>query len=203
MRIGHCLQIGLATVAEYLRLTEGDWRDWQANVYPLEKIPAEVYADIDGWKFYGVDRDPHSIAYLSKKHGTQGHWINASIKTDTPQFVETDSWDWCRGIPHGNYAVPLTLQQVFEGFNLNELDVLAIDIEGAEFDALEQHDFNQISPRFISVEIHTYHNTADEGLRRIENCITPYGYRLDHTIPSNLDNKFPTLEAKFIHETRI
>jgi len=75
-----------------------------------------------------------------------------------------------------------TLKEVCSLFDLTKIDLLKVDIEGAEYDLLEnlsRKDFRKIDQ--ISVEFHDF---IDPGLRkRTENCIKKlqrYGYLFTH-----------------------
>ena len=166
------------------------------HIDPLIKIPRQVTDPVETWNYYGVDHDLYSIAFMSKEYGNRGHWLNVNVRPQpSTRFREMESFFFADSQPRGVHTYSLTLSQIFDGFGLETVDVLAMDIEGIEVEVLEQHDW-KVAPHFIAVEIHSYEPNC--GRERIMGCLEQQGYELMSETPTNVNSKYPTLEAKFI-----
>ena len=70
----------------------------------------------------------------------------------------------------------LTLNQVFEKYNIKKMDYLNIDVEGHEMNVLKGFDIIKYNPKLVSIEIH------DEDCPPVNNEIYKYflerGYKL-------------------------
>ena len=62
MRIGNCVQIGIDRTAEYIFLTESDWKLKLHNANDEWQLDPNIFSDISRWNYHGVDANPHSIA---------------------------------------------------------------------------------------------------------------------------------------------
>ena len=199
MRQGCCVQIGLSKWAEFLYLASPDWRESMESVDELKRVPDLVCADIDNWKYYGIDEDPSSITNVSTRFGGRGVWLTAKVgeyfdfEPIWSGFFHASEW-------MGLYSHALTLDQVFRGFSLDHVDVLAMDIEGAETDVLETHDWH-VHPHYITVEVHEESLPVDNPRSgRIKALLNEKGYKLLREQRTNLKLETPTIEIQFIKE---
>lgn len=193
MRIGTCLQIGLQQSTEYLYLTDTNWREQLESIDPILRIPESVCEDIETWRYIGVDQDPNSIAHLCQMHGAKGRWITAQVGSESGALIEINSHLWGDDKFQGLHATVLSLEHIINGFGLNPLDVLAMDIEGMEFGVLRDYSWI-VKPRFITVEIHSYESIQSD----VQSIIEDVGYSLLSLTPTNIGNRYPTIEAKYI-----
>lgn len=74
-----------------------------------------------------------------------------------------------------------TLSTIFKKYNVNAIDVLSIDIEGYEVEALEGLDLDFVKPKVIVVEYN-----SNEHRKRLVQLLSPYNYRLGLGFGGNL-----------------
>lgn len=66
-----------------------------------------------------------------------------------------------------------TLTTIFTEAGVSNIDILSLDIEGYEVEALSGLDFKKFSPAVLVVE-----SDSDEHRKKISALVTPHGYRL-------------------------
>ena len=110
---GICLQLGLHTTAEYLYLTDDDWKQSMLDRHEVLHIPDSVTEDIGKWQYYGVDANFYSIEYMAREHEDKGNWLAAKVVNRTGMhFQENDSQLNRRFSPHkGVYVPAITLPE--------------------------------------------------------------------------------------------
>lgn len=152
-----------------------------------------------GCHVYTFDPTPRSIAYvkrlqqstsssdlLEKLHFYEfGIWNeNATLKFYAPQEPGHVSHSIVNLQHTTDYfeAQCYTLEHIMNMFGHQYLDLLKLDIEGAEYVVLESMIQHGIKPRILCVEFDEGHHPQDDGyVRRIQNAITrltDYGYRV-------------------------
>ena len=198
MRKGVCVQIGLGFHPEYVYFVSSNWRLAHDNQPPIHQVDSSVFEGIkdEKWEFYGIDCDPYSIAHVSKDNRQDGHWILAYISPETGGFEEVVSLCFREKARDSMFVPKISLPDIINQFDIPHIDLLAVDIEGAEVDMFESYDW-RICPKYIAVEIHSY-QPLEVTRGRVVNCLERAGYTLQSETPTNQCNPFPTLEAKFM-----
>lgn len=143
---------------------------------------------IDGNPDYGKDweavgfKDHFFCGILSDKPFARFAIHENSFTSRISESTETDhpeKWGINRIVEH--YAVPLN--QILAIRGIDHIDLLTIDLEGAEFDVLQTLDFEKHSPSFIIAE----YDTAGVGIDcRVCNFLLGKGYEVIQQFPSNL-----------------
>lgn len=202
MRNGTVVQIGLQQEVEYLYLVEPNWRKLMLSQPELKRVPKSVYRDIDQWTYWGVDQDYHSICYMAKHYGEKGNWIATQLNGhEGGRFNRFQSHLWHQDQFRGMFSTLTTLKDLFLGFGLYDIDVLAMDIEGMELGVFQQFTWEggweTHAPKYIALEIHSYQPIHDEVMSIFESL----PYEILQTVPTNTENDYPTTEVQFIHET--
>ena len=165
-----CIQIGLDRRAEYAYVVRPDWQTYAPDD-PLKVLPHELLTDGD-WRYIGVDRNPASIAYMKDQYGYNPsmHWVCTTVGLGTEQ---------------------VSIDDLIRMYKVDSLDVLAIDIEGAEQIILKDFSWG-ISPRYLAVEVHTCYGVSETEFVAF---IEEQGYQLINKKPTNNSN---TLECQFL-----
>ena len=175
MRTGICVQIGLEYSAEYFFLTERDWRDKCYKEGEEHWLPDSFLRDFDNWIYYGIDEHPDSVAYVRDRYGTTTPFLNARVNgrygsgeavAIGDNYIPTYLRPWGRDAPF--YVEQYTLSALFDKLELKHLDLLVLDIEGAELDALVHHDW-KVVPRLINVEIHNISALDNDTIKAVLN----------------------------------
>ena len=199
-KIGICVQIGLQHNAEYLYLTRDDWRELNCD----SRIPDLIAGGVGLWKYYGIDCNPHSIQYVTKTHHT-GNWLTARI-VPNPDYSFREApilgFGVGKGWHRGVFSSCVTLSELFRGFHLCSVDVLAMDIEGSERDIFKHYDWT-IRPCYMTIEIHSFNRNPKVFKDETVNAIIKGGYELISETPTNIDTPFPTVESCFIRKDLI
>ena len=167
----NCVQIGLFETCEYLYLTEHNWRAYN-TANSLKTLPYSMRINPDEWRYIGIDKYENSINNMKMKNKSNDnvHWICAEIGSRNNQ---------------------ISLDTLCQCYNLESIDVLAIDVEGAELDILENWSWNP-TPHFIAVEVHTNFGIDCDKFR---SYIESKGYKLVLSEPTN---HHATVEYQFI-----
>lgn len=163
---GVCVQIGIQDSADFAYLADRDWQSKMETEPPLKSVPEAVADGIERWEYYGIDADCVWIAEMLKRdHPPNTHWIQAFIAAADGRVCEFESMmSETRIRPFATVSV--TLDTLLQDLEITNVDVLAVDVEGAEFDVFEAYDWS-IKPRYITVECHgdrQVTNVANEKL---------------------------------------
>jgi len=107
--------------------------------------------------------------------------VLSTLSRKTAEDIEKQN----SGIIIAEYSVPMiTGAELVEKYvGTKQVDLLSIDVEGAEMGVLSSFDFDKFSPRYILIEHQNFINTGIEKdrLDTIENL----GYVLDETLGAN------------------
>ena len=200
MREGVCIQIGLGHYPEYIYLVEDSWHEVYMGEPEARGIHQSVFQGVrsEGWKFYGIDCDPHSIAHVSGAFQEKGYWILAYVSGSSETFQQVDSLEFRDNAPDNMFIPIVSFAGILDHFRISDVDVLAMDIEGAEIEFFETYDW-KVKPIFISVEVHSFNMDLEEAFSRIADCLRRQNYRVVGKIPFvEKVIEYPTLEAKFL-----
>ena len=154
-----CLQIGLQRTAEYAYLAEEGWLG--ADVEDdLKTLPDFLKADPSPFRYIGVDRDFYSLQQLSKEYPEVRYndivartWCHAYIRGDKTPSTRVHYSSLYQTEPSWICVPTITFSHLLASLRLKEIDVLAMDIEGFEYEIFRDYDW-QLKPKFIAVEAH-------------------------------------------------
>lgn len=177
--IGVCVQIGLDFTAEMNYLTRDDWRKQIRKQVVSHRVPKSIYRTIDKWRFIGVDSNQESVDKLQEQYPDQ-------------EFI-------CMSIESG-----ADLQRLFKRIDVGKIDVLAMDIEGSEYNVLNSYS-GDIIPEFVSVECHRWHHSDNELIdmharHGLEDFRSANSYKLHRVLHTNQEFEYPTVELQFLKE---
>lgn len=148
----NCLQIGIQDFAEYTYLVGcPDKRD--ADIWK----PPDLSPD-GNWYYYGVDGDPLCILDWSNKNIPNTNWINVFLAREAgivnANEINDMLWSSREQLGQNYFVGKITLSQLVKNLNVDNLEILAMDIEGYEFEAFHSYDWS-IKPRYLIVETHS------------------------------------------------
>lgn len=157
-----------------------------ANEYPEAKI-------------YAIEPDIHNFSFLKKntEHYTNVICLNQAIWSHKIRMEVVD-------IGHGGWALQtretrsdfgiesITLEEIMEMANATNIDLLKIDVEGAEKELFSRNYENWLSKtRFLAIELHDF---LEPGISDVFfNAIKNYSYD-DHSRGENFICEFTGLE---------
>ena len=174
------IQIGLHQSLEFLYLTESDWRKYYLDpsqmhsVNEFERIPYDFLPDPEPFRYYGVDCCPESIVHLAPQIASNpnARLICCGI---SDSFYGIADWnqaenlgDWLH-INHNIVYPCVTMPMLFELLSIDDLAILALDIEGYEYFVLDTIKDWPFLPKFISVEVHNVSYISEKD-RAIYGC---------------------------------
>ena len=216
MEIGICIQAGLCNDAEYFYLTDPGWKEeiarqcsYDSHWHPHQKI----IDSIDSWEYYGIEQSVGSVTAMANKFGDAGHWLGARLIGSSK--LPYRSIRYKREV--APYVPNVTLDDVINGFRLERIDLLALDIENDEYSVLSNYDWH-IRPATLSCEVHSYYDyekllaspdgveisvnpadTLERNCGLLETLLKDCGYSLYFKKCVNpWHEDFPTKELKFI-----
>ena len=154
-----CLQIGLQRTAEYAYLADEGWVDACVSD-PLKTLPDFFKTDPTPFRYFGVDRDFYSLQQLSKEYPEVRYdnivtrtWCHAYLSGDKTPSTRVHYSSLYQTEPSWICVPTITFSHLLASLRLNRIDVLAMDIEGFEYEIFRDYDW-QLKPRFIAVEAH-------------------------------------------------
>ena len=172
------MQIGIDFTCEWRYLADSNWQDNIKFQHISHRPPSQIVDDAN-WTYVGVDVN------------------NACIDNMIEQYPD-DIWV-CRSLHTGR-----DLKELFDSLDIKNVDILALDIEGAEDILLQTYDFI-IKPEFITVEFHTENiDTCMQIDMRFREFFEPlfrkYGYNLYRVISEKkyADDMVGTTELQFL-----
>ena len=203
---GVCVQIGIQDSADFAYLADRDWQAKMETAPPLKRIPEAVANGFQAWKYYGIDADCVWIAEMLKRdHPPNTHWIQAFIATADGQVCEVESMmSETRIRPFATVSV--TLDTLLQDLEITDVDVLVVDVEGAEMEIFEAYDWG-IKPRYITVECHgdrhvpnvANEKLLDQNVGEMIDFLKSKGYACTHQAYTNRNNTGAcTAELQFL-----
>ena len=168
-----CIQIGLWQTAECLYLANKDVPSEACGAPGDLSIPEE-FEEFD-WQYFGIDGDPNSIATLANRFPIHPYvnWINAHIVPNGVQLIDT-YLNWCDLYKQQIVSVLGTdLTHLFHHLNITSIDLLVMDIEGAEWNIFKSYDW-VIKPKFMIIE---FHKVEGHDKNAIDVILQEQGYK--------------------------
>jgi FkbM family methyltransferase len=104
----------------------------------------------------------------------------SSLDPTTEERWRRDYADYFSGFQEQRVA-KRTLTTIFTEAGVSDIDILSLDIEGYEVEALRGLDFKKFSPAVLVVE-----SDSDEHRKKISALVTPHGYRLALEFSGNM-----------------
>jgi len=150
------------------------------TVYALKRSPMSVV--------YSVEPDPDNYSYIIENIKINGYEkkakpINRAIysKTTSIQFNQNNDSTRAGSIfdkGHKQITVKtITLKDIFTEYNIDKCDVLKMDIEGAEYEAIykcPQEILKKINKMFI--ECHAIDDKAENNIHGMKNYLRSNGF---------------------------
>lgn len=176
------VQIGLHKQAEFIHHVGG------------EKKGNSKEADIgDCDYFLGVDYDPASISYMLNQYGHLQKAYFICIGVGVEKTCPGLSWS---GNKEKFLYKNIRLHTLFKETEIDNIELLALDIEGGEYDTFKYYDWSLL-PKKIVVEAHSFTKPLDQGVSEIQATLSKHGYRLEKSTPTNVDQAHPTMELEY------
>lgn len=161
-----CIQIGLHNTCEYLYLTQDNWLELMPEQAEFKRLPDVIVDALEKqhFRYYGIDRNPASLGKLMESYEFNNayvEWICAQIATKYEEISQHNHVNdhlperfFPQEIRDAFFWIPsLPFDVLLENLKLEQIDVLALDIEGDEQQFFEDYSWS-IAPKFISIETH-------------------------------------------------
>lgn len=176
------VQIGLHRQAEFIHYVGG------------EKNNNSKELDIGSCDYFlGVDYDPASISYMLNQYGHLEKAYFLCIGVGYEKTSEGLSWS---GNKEKFLYKNIHLHTLFKETEIEHVELLALDIEGGEYDTFKYYDWSLL-PKKIAVEAHSFTKPLEEGVSEIQETLSKQGYILEKSTPTNVNQKCPTMEMEF------
>lgn len=176
-------------------------------------IGDDISFDLDiikhfGAKVFGFDPSPKSIAWIEKYNlpfefrffpfGLSDH--DGEILLYQPENPESTSFSiYCRNQSSDYVEVPvMRLSTIMKELGHTRIDLLKMDIEGAEYGVIKDMVESDIRPSQIVIEFH--HRFPEIGISKTKqalNMLKKTGYRIVHINPSGYVYTFILREIVF------
>lgn len=185
-----CVQIGLNRSAEYMYLANNTLSA-EDVLGPMENPVPPLLPEgitVEPYKYWGVDSDPDSIAFLASNFPPHPcvHFACCHLIPRGAKLVESCvNFGGYYGVGQKIYSGGCSLSLLFRGLAehhlefTEDIEFLAMDIEGAEYDVFESYDWI-LKPRVIRIEGHLAGTVGSP--ERLERAIVPRGYRVSDII---------------------
>lgn len=113
------------------------------------------------------------------------------VTTIDPSYFETIKNTYIV-VESENVVKKQTLQSLLEENKIFDVDLLAIDVEGHDFEVISSLDFDRVKPKLIVIEMHDF-QISNPGKHPIYNLLKEKGYELIGYLVANgyfLNNKY-------------
>lgn len=147
-----------------------------------------------GWRGLAVDGNRDYWQHWGPEMAGSTHFVHAVIGNgeDVPFRIEENSA--LSRIGEGGQMVPSrTLQSILDEYQVGRIDVLSLDLEGSEFDAIQTFNLKLHQPWIIVAEFNTAGLGEDDRLRRL--LAKTNRYDMVHATVSNQIFQLRTPEA--------
>ena len=153
-----------------------------SNTYLLEK----------NYNWDGILCEPDIRNFDSIKKFRNSKLIESLIDNKCENNVEfylhedpySSSSENIKGTLEKIYSKSLSLNHLFEKYNLNKVDYISIDTEGNEFEILKNFNFKKYDVKIFTIE----HNFNLEKRRRIQDLMKTNGYKNVYKFLSYMDD---------------
>jgi FkbM family methyltransferase len=158
-----------------------------SNTYFFEK---------NGWAGICIDADPTQYELL-KKERAHVEWAAISSHEGEIEFSQsyfpTYSSTAGQEEPKGLFRVPLKgtikvpsyrLETILEKYQIGQIDLLDIDVEGTELEVWQTLDYEKHKPKVVILEYYTFGVSDDSN--KIKRFFENLPYQLVHTTCTNL-----------------
>lgn len=150
----------------------------------------------NGWTGICIDADPTQYELLKKERATV-EWAAISPQEGEIEFSQSylpahsstlasKDYKGLLKIPvKGTIKVPsYRLESILEKYQIEEIDLIDIDVEGTEIEIWETLDYERHKPKIVIVEYYTF--GLSDNLEKIKSYFSKLPYQLVHTTCSNL-----------------
>ena len=166
--VGTVVQIGLEHTCEYHYFSYPDWKSRMSREDIIKRIP-DCF-NYERYRYVGIDMDPKSIVHCSRRYSD-----------NFPTFINTE----IKSIQD--------LKDTVADISIEQIDVLAVDIEGTEKYLFERGWYKESLPiRFIAVEFHPQFGmlkTKEGSLHYFTESIQEAGYSLCYEGITNRESR--------------
>jgi FkbM family methyltransferase len=157
-----------------------------------------LYLEEQGWEGLCIDADPRQVEALRRARSCSVEWAAVtSADREEVEFLQCDDPDYSttsqqvcdagesEGRKYTAIRVPgMRLETILEKHGVGRIDLLSIDVEGAELDVCKSLDWQRHRPAAVVIE----HSAAGAGSqeRELRNYFAAMPYRLVQWTPENL-----------------
>lgn len=183
------LQLGLCTSAEWIYLTDPNWIQKMSKEPKVRQLPEFYTENPEPFRYFGVDVSPSSIHDVREynPNAENAFFIACGIsdKHTIQNFpnkfydLKINEWYEYQSEKNNTLFVFMPLRFLINSLGIEDLTVLAVDIDGHEDEAFFDIVDWEIKPEFISIEISTLWIDTEEHPTKILEA----GYTHIKTIP--------------------
>ena len=185
----NALQLGLYTAADWAFLTQEDWVKEMETQRPQHQLPNIYTDDPSPFRYFGVDVSPDSINAVRENYKDYdnvfflvcGVGDKHAIQNFPNKFYDMEINNWYEFHKEKKDAlfVFMPLSFLIENLGIEELALLAVDIDGHEDEAFHNISDWKIKPELITIEISSLWMETEEHPKKIVDA----GYTHIKTIP--------------------
>lgn len=137
-----------------------------------------------GWRGLAVDGNRDYWQHWGPEMAGHTHFVHAVVADGQPvPFIKHENSAISRIGEGGEMVESRTLQSILDEYQIGRIDVLSLDLEGAEFDAFQTFNLQRHLPWIIVAEFNTAGLGEDDRLRR--HLAKTKRYDLVHKTESN------------------
>jgi len=129
-----------------------------SNSYFFEKL---------GWNVLCIDADSRQIEKLKEE---RKNVVKAVIYDTTPVYFKQEKLDLsriCKTNEDNSIRIETkTLERVLKAQSIGKIDILSIDVEGAEINVLKSFDIRKHSPEIMIIEFNTLGVQRDKEIKQ-------------------------------------
>ena len=196
----NCVQIGLYTYPEMVYIGEDNWYKHLQGIPEVDRIILPKQHEQIRYNYYGIDEQPWIITKLEKEYEyiERANWMCMRAEPKTGIYLQSG---WGRN--KRNFVGGFTLDQIFDcvcnDSGIDTIDVMKMDIEGAEIEVLKHYSFSR-KPRLLMIEAHVWFN--ENACEIVKQIIEQQGYKQILHTPTNLDDTglAQTFEMHFLDQ---
>lgn len=132
-----------------------------------KKISNSYFFEKLGWDVFCIDGDSRQIEKLKKE---RKNVIHAVVYDTTPVYFKEGTLDLSRVYEEQEAnAIKVetkTLESILKENRIKKIDILGIDVEGAELNVLRSFDIKKHSPEVLIIEFNTLGALRDRQIRK-------------------------------------